>query len=174
MKKDIKKRKSMSSETKEKIRISNTGKKHSDETRKKMSLSHKGFKHTKKSIDKMSGKNSPQWKGGITININKYINDRYNNATEEKKKKISWSNNKRNRLKSATIKELGSHTYGDWEILKKQYGNTCPCCKKSEPEIKLTEDHIIPLSKGGSDLIENIQPLCLSCNVKKHTRIIKF
>lgn len=68
----------------------------------------------------------------------------------------------------------GNHTFGEWELLKKQYNYTCPCCGKKEPEIKLTEDHIIPICKGGSDNIENIQPLCLKCNMAKHTKIIKY
>jgi len=68
----------------------------------------------------------------------------------------------------------GTHTFGQWEDLKAKYNWTCPACLKKEPDIKLTEDHIIPLSKGGSDNIENIQPLCKSCNCKKLTRTIKF
>jgi len=98
----------------------------------------------------------------------------YNWKGERTKEQISWIKNKRNRVLKR-IKEQGlTHTWEEWETLKVQYGFACPCCKRSVPEIKLTEDHIIPLSKGGSDLIENIQPLCGSCNSKKHTKIIKY
>ena len=71
-------------------------------------------------------------------------------------------------------KAEGSYAFGEWELLKKQYGYRCPSCGRPESEIKLTPDHIIPLSKGGSNYIENIQPLCRSCNCKKHTNMKKY
>lgn len=70
---------------------------------------------------------------------------------------------RRNRMLGAE----GSHTENEWRRLKKEFNYMCQICLKSEPEIKLTEDHIIPLSRGGSDYISNIQPLCQLCNSKK-------
>ena len=124
------------------------GKYHTDESKKKMSMAHIGN----------TGEDSGNWKDGRCSD----------------KKYLSWIKNRRNRLKRIQNNDGSSHTFGEWELLKKQYDFICPCCGKSEPEISLTEDHIIPLSKGGSDSIENIQPLCRGCNCKKHTKIIKY
>ena len=102
-----------------------------------------------KKILSMTGNKNPNWKGG------------YENKL--------MLNRKRRILKKGNG---GSHTLGEWETLKAQYNWTCYFCEKCEPEITLTEDHIIPLSRGGTDNIENIQPLCVSCNSKKGTKTI--
>ena len=68
----------------------------------------------------------------------------------------------------------GSFTSREWETLKVQYGFRCPSCGKKEPDIKLTVDHIIPLSRGGVNEIVNIQPLCGKCNCEKGTKSLSF
>lgn len=91
------------------------------------------------------------------------------NASSKEYKRL-WSHKRRVRIRGNS----GEFTIGEWELLKKQYGFTCPCCGRNEPEIQLTIDHIIPVVKGGSNYIENIQPLCRSCNSKKNIKIIKY
>ncbi len=65
----------------------------------------------------------------------------------------------------------GSHTYAEWLALKRHYGNSCAHCGRTEPEVRLTVDHILPISKGGPDSIQNIQPLCLKCNMAKGSSV---
>jgi hypothetical protein len=158
--------KSFSKESRLKMSISKTGhtagmtgKKHTEKAKIKMSGSHKGKKMSDETKNKMKksahrGENNSNWKGGI-----------FSNNPQERKR---FLNARRRALKRNAI---GGHTQGDWETLKAQYNWTCCGCGKSEPNTKLTEDHIIPLIKGGSDNIENIQPLCKSCNSKKYTKI---
>ena len=71
----------------------------------------------------------------------------------------------------------GSHTRKQWLDKLKNY-DRCPNCERPWDEIPprpdtryknvWTKDHIVPLNKGGSDDIENIQPLCFQCNFGKH------
>jgi len=77
----------------------------------------------------------------------------------------------RKRYRARKNRAEGSHTLEEWELLKKHYDYKCAICGKKEPEIELEEDHIIPLSKGGSDSMENIQPLCRSCNSVKGAKL---
>ncbi|MFD1450863.1 HNH endonuclease [Oceanobacillus sojae] len=58
----------------------------------------------------------------------------------------------------------GSHTLEDWDKLKMKFNNKCAHCGEKK---ELTKDHIVPLLKGGTNYISNIQPLCRNCNSKK-------
>lgn len=68
----------------------------------------------------------------------------------------------------------GEITAKEWQTLKEKYNFTCICCLRREPEIKLTLDHVFPLFLGGKHVIENAQPLCLSCNSRKSIKHIDY
>lgn len=51
------------------------------------------------------------------------------------------------------------------------HGKFCLCCGSI---YKLSLDHIIPVSKGGINSIDNLQPLCKNCNSKKGSKVIDF
>ncbi len=71
---------------------------------------------------------------------------------------------RRARLKNAPINDL---TAAQWLAIKVLYRWRCVYCSKKT--VALTQDHVVPLSKGGSHTMENIVPACRSCNSKKGT-----
>lgn len=77
----------------------------------------------------------------------------------------SYKKNSKHKRRTATL--TGHVSVTEWLQLCAENNQTCLRCKEVKP---LTMDHVIPLSKGGLHSIENIQPLCGSCNSIKHTK----
>lgn len=66
----------------------------------------------------------------------------------------------------------GNITRSEWLSVLKKYGHKCLWCGRTDA--RLTMDHVVPLDKGGSHTINNIQPLCSSCNSRKGIKIMDF
>ena len=56
-------------------------------------------------------------------------------------------------------------TAKQWRQCKDTFNNSCAYCGK--PHKRLTQEHFIPISKGGEYGRDNIIPACLSCNPSK-------
>ncbi len=61
-------------------------------------------------------------------------------------------------------RKKGTHTKREWNILCEIFGDKCLRCGANCRPVK---DHILPVYNGGSDSIENLQPLCAMCNAQK-------
>jgi hypothetical protein len=85
-----------------------------------------------------------------------------------------WSINNKDKLTIRTHKRdarkkllPSNYSVELWEECKKFFNNKCAYCGN---EAKLTEEHFIPLSKGGEYTRNNIIPVCKSCNSSKRDR----
>lgn len=81
------------------------------------------------------------------------------------------------RRRARLLAAEGEFTKAEWEALLAKF-DACPDCRVPWEKIRIlpghksaiTVDHVLPLSKGGSNRIDNIRPLCYSCNSRKGDR----
>lgn len=65
----------------------------------------------------------------------------------------------------------GTHTASEWTSLLAFCGGRCVKCGATDG---ICKDHIVPVYQGGSDSIDNLQPLCTSCNSAKGPETIDY
>jgi 5-methylcytosine-specific restriction endonuclease McrA len=66
----------------------------------------------------------------------------------------------------------GQCSLSQWESRKAMWGGKC-WLKLADCKIEgTTIDHVIPLSKGGTNWPANLRPACKSCNSRKHNKRI--
>ena len=78
------------------------------------------------------------------------------------------------RYRARKLGAKGVHTHEQFLEMAVSFDCMCLKCGNKFSINELTEDHIIPLSRGGSNDISNIQPLCHACNSGKRDSVIDY
>lgn len=117
------------------------------------------------------------WRAALSAFIDYInINEDYENDTQEETNGIANSNKKQNLLKN--VKEDISprrRTNRDinlrlrFRVMQRDNFKCCACGKSpaKDPSVELHVDHIIPWSKDGETIANNLQTLCSKCNLGK-------
>ena len=64
----------------------------------------------------------------------------------------------------------GSYTVEDLRVVRYRQNGICPCCNRLLGNFNIHADHWVPLSKGGSNGIDNIRLTHGLCNLQKGTK----
>jgi 5-methylcytosine-specific restriction endonuclease McrA len=86
------------------------------------------------------------------------------------KNKISLLTNRSNQ-RAKKLGVTGKITMQQWQFVLELTNFMCIACEES---IADSIDHVVSFHNGGTNTCENIQPMCLRCNLKKGTKDIDF
>jgi 5-methylcytosine-specific restriction endonuclease McrA len=101
-------------------------------------------------------------------------NYRKNNPEKIKQIKNSYRKNNPEAIqKHRMIRRARKAQNGIFKVSEKELAklmaSPCAVCGSNK---QTTIDHIIPISRGGTHSIGNLQPLCKSCNSSKHQKVM--
>lgn len=63
-------------------------------------------------------------------------------------------------------------TIDEWNLILDNFNHECAYCGKKQDI--LSQDHVIPVIKGGGYTIDNIIPACNSCNSRKNSKDLSY
>jgi 5-methylcytosine-specific restriction endonuclease McrA len=67
----------------------------------------------------------------------------------------------------AAARLLGTHTAKEWGEKVDALRGPCRYCRTDLNMFNMVKDHMIAVEVGGSDSIDNLQPICWECNIQK-------
>lgn len=102
------------------------------------------------------------WRNALNAFIN-YINEEVNT----KKVDNMESNNLNDSNYHKTLRTVNLRTR--FIVLQRDNFKCCACgaSPAKDPSVELQIDHIVPWSKGGETVVNNLQTLCSKCNLGK-------
>ena len=113
-------------------------------------------------------KQNKKWRDNNIERFKIYMGKWY--KTEKGKALIQRGNCRRQARERKMINTLTSK---EWLEILEKYNYRCAYCGvEFDCENLPTKDHIIPISKGGDNIKENIVPACKSCNSRKNNKMI--
>ncbi len=96
----------------------------------------------------------------------------YGQRMRLQQQQYSKANRAKGVLKVRRYRALKGHKrIRGWPALRAWFGECCLCCGAIH---RIEADHVIPLAKGGPDILANLQPLCRYCNASTHTQTIDY
>ena len=134
-------------------------------------------KYWEKNRDKLRAKLRERYRSNHAFWRAKAREEYAKNPDKTKEQSRQWrrSNPEKRKVQTHRRRALrlagGSYTADQWTALCNWFGDICLACGSSD---SLTVDHVIPLVKNGRNTIDNLQPLCFSCNSSKHTKTIDY
>jgi hypothetical protein len=67
---------------------------------------------------------------------------------------------------------ISTLTKREWLSILELFGHACAYCLRTDRP--LTQEHVIPISRGGPHIAQNVVPACLPCNSAKKNRPIWY
>lgn len=154
-------------ENKEKVK--ETKKKYTEKNAENIKKKQKQYYESNKR--KLLSQNKEYYKNNKDKIRSKQKEYRDNNLEKIKAKNKKWRNDNKEHIRILNNtrrykirKTICTLSKKQWEESKKYFQNKCAYCGK---EKKLTQDHFIPVAKGGDYTKNNIIPCCFNCNCSK-------
>jgi 5-methylcytosine-specific restriction endonuclease McrA len=78
----------------------------------------------------------------------------------------------RNEVRRKLMLRVGTTSRASWYRVRNFFGFRCAYCGISGQPLQ--KDHVVPLSRGGLDIPQNVVPACHDCNLSKGDKALRY